>query len=164
MNIDLFKNLFEKLTNFKKNRFHPLVWINGEPIIGKNVYIGGMSEVNAMGCAVTIGDDCDIASFVAINAADSHKVTLGIAELVERKDITLEERVFVGSHSVIKGGAFIGHHSVVAAGTIVEGIKIPPYSLIVGNPMVVKKNYYREACLETSTKNEHNPSNFSTKR
>ena len=44
---------------------------------------------------------------------------------------------------MIKGGAHIGHHSVVAAGTIVEAKKIPPYSLIIGNPMVVKSGYYK---------------------
>ena len=60
----------------------------------------------------------------------------------ERRDIIIENNVFVGSHCVIKGGAHIGHHSVVAAGTIVEGIDIPSYSLIIGNPMKVKMNYY----------------------
>lgn len=154
MNLQTFKTLFEKLTNFKSNRFHPLVWINGEPEIGNNVYIGGMSEVNATGCKVSIGDNCDIASFVAINAADSHKLTLGILDQVEREDIILENNVFVGSHSVIKGGAHIGHHSVVAAGTIVEGVTIPPYSLIIGNPMQVKAGHYREACMKTDNSSQ----------
>ena len=48
----------------------------------------------------------------------------------------------MGSHCLIKGGAQIGHHSVVAAGTIVDGIIIPPFSLISGNPMKIKKGYY----------------------
>ncbi|MGB2870028.1 MAG: acyltransferase [Bacteroidota bacterium] len=138
-----FKHLFSTVTDFKENRFHPLVWINGKPIIGKNVYIGGMSEVNAKGARVKIGDHCDIASFVAINCADSHKKTVGMSSRVERRNITLERNVFIGSHCVIKGGAHIGHHSVVAAGTIVEGVTIPPYSLVIGNPMRVKEGYYR---------------------
>ncbi len=138
-----FAQAFSAHTHFKPNRFHPLVWINGEPEIGQGVYIGGMSEVNASGARVQIGDFCDIASFVAINCADSHRLCLGQADAVDRRDIVLEDHVFVGSHSVIKGGAHIGHHSVVAAGTIVEGQTIPPYSLVVGNPMVVKPGYYR---------------------
>jgi len=40
-----FQKMFSSLTNFKKNKFHPLVWIGGNPKIGKNVYIGGLSEV-----------------------------------------------------------------------------------------------------------------------
>jgi acetyltransferase-like isoleucine patch superfamily enzyme len=42
----------------------------------------------------------------------------------------------------VKGGAHIGHHCVVAAGTIVEAVTIPPYSLVVGNPMQIKEGYY----------------------
>jgi len=139
-----FQDLFSSLTNFKKNRFHPLVWISGDPEIGENVFIGAMSEVNAKGAKVIIGDNCDIASFVSINSSDSHKRCLGLESDIERKDIILENNVFVGSHSFIKGGAKIGHHSVIAAGTIVEGVDIPPYSLIIGNPMVVKPSYYKE--------------------
>lgn len=142
MDISEFQKMFSELTNFRKNQFHPLVWINGTPKIGKNVSIGFFSEVNAKDANITIGDNCDIASFVAINAADSHKKCIGLSPEIERKDIILENNVFVGSHCVIKGGACIGHHSVIAAGTIVDGVNIPPYSLISGNPMKVKKGHY----------------------
>lgn len=141
-----FAQAFSQHTQFKSNQFHPLVWINGEPEFGENVYIGGMSEVNANGASVKIGDNCDIASFVSINCADSHKLCLGLSKKVDRQAIILEHNVFVGSHSVIKGGAHIGHHSVVAAGTIVESGNFPPYSLIIGNPMQVKEGYYKHAC------------------
>jgi acetyltransferase-like isoleucine patch superfamily enzyme len=140
----LFQIIFTKFTSFKANPYHPLVWINGNPKIGKNVVISGFSEINANHANVTIGDNCDIASFVAINAADSHKRCLGLMDEIERRDITIGNNVFVGSHSVIKGGANIGHHCVVAAGTIVEGVDIPDYSLVVGNPMIIKKNYYKK--------------------
>lgn len=139
---DEFKQQFIEFTHFKDNPFHPFVWINGTPKIGKNVYIGGFSEVNATGAQVIIEDNCDIASFVSINCADSHKKCIGLAVKIERKDIYIGQNVFIGSHCVIKGGARIGHHTVIAAGTIVEGIEIPPYSLVIGNPMTVKKGYY----------------------
>ena len=134
---------FTLLTSFKSNKLHPLVWINGEPEIGERVYIGGLSEVNAKGARVVIGDYCDIASFVSINCADSHKKCIGLSNEINHKDIIIENNVFIGSHSVIKGGVIIGHHSVVAAGTIVNsGLKIPPFSLVIGNPVVVKPAYY----------------------
>ncbi len=142
MNKEEFKQNFIEMTNFKDNQFHPMVMINGNPIIGKNVYIGSFSEVNAKNAKVFIGDDCDIASFVVINCADSHKRCIGLSEEICRKDITLENNVFVGTMSVIKGGAYIGHHSVIASGTVVDGVKIPPYSLVAGNPMIVKEGYY----------------------
>ncbi len=143
MNLKQFQKMFTAFTTFKQNPFHPLVWINGDPKIGKGVCIGGFSEINAKGAKVSIGDHCDIASFVAINCADSHKRCIGLSKTIQRKNIVLEDHVFVGSHTVIKGGARIGHHSVVAAGTVVDGVKIPPYSLVVGNPMKVKPGYYR---------------------
>lgn len=132
------------LLKLTKNDFHPLVIVTGEPEIGENVYIGALSEINAKDCKVKIGKNCDIASFVAINAADSHKECIGLAKKNERKNITIGSNVFIGSHSVIKGGAKIGHHSVIAAGTIVDECKIPPYSLVCGNPMVVKEGYYEK--------------------
>lgn len=138
------------LTGMKENRFHPFVWIVGEPQIGERVYIGGFSEVNAKDARVVIGDYCDIASFVTINCADSHKLCIGLATAIERADIVIEDHVFIGSHSVVKGGAHIGHHSVVAAGTIVGPGDIPPYSLVVGNPMTVKAGYYKERLQSAS--------------
>lgn len=141
--LEIFEEYFLKMMDNQKNNLHPLVWIHGEPQIGNNVYVGGFSEINAKGASVVIGDNCDIASFVAINVADSHKKCIGFEPKIKCNDIVIERNVFIGSHCVIKGGAFIGHHSVVGAGTVVEGIKIPPYSLVVGNPMKVKKNYYQ---------------------
>jgi acetyltransferase-like isoleucine patch superfamily enzyme len=139
-----FLSLLIKALDLRENPFHPLVFISGEPKIGKNVYIGFFSEINAKGAEVIIGNNCDIASFVSINVADSHKKCIGLKKEDERKPIIIENNVFIGSHCFVKGGAHIGHHSVVAAGTIVEGIKIPPYSQVYGNPMNVKEGYYKD--------------------
>ncbi|MGB3676960.1 MAG: acyltransferase [Candidatus Nanopelagicales bacterium] len=133
---------FAAASGVPQNRFHPLVFIHGEPVIGEGVYVGLFSEVNASGTTVTIGDHCDIASFVAINAADSHLKCIGVSDTIIRRPITLESHVFVGSHSVILGGTHLGHHSVVAAGSVVNGLKAPPYSLVAGNPAVVAAGYY----------------------
>jgi acetyltransferase-like isoleucine patch superfamily enzyme len=139
-----FSAILADVLHMRENRFHPLVWLNGDPVIGDGVAIGGFSEVNAKGAKVVIGAHCDIASFVSINVADSHERCIGLSDTIARADITIEDHVFIGSHSFVKGGAHIGHHSVVAAGTIVEAQKIPPYSLVVGNPMLVKPGYYRD--------------------
>jgi acetyltransferase-like isoleucine patch superfamily enzyme len=144
-----FKARFLAMMNNQDNRFHPLVWINGTPEIGPGTYIGGMSEVNAKGARVVIGRDCDIASFVAINVADSHLQAIGLSDGPDLRDIVIGHHVFVGSHSAILGGAEIGHHSVVAAGTVVRSGAIPPYSLVSGNPMQVRPGYYRQRFLET---------------
>lgn len=139
---DAFERAFLEMMDNRANPFHPLVWINGEPEIGEGTYIGGFSEVNAKGARVVIGQGCDIASFVSINVADSHRKCIGLADRTERRDIIIGERVFIGSHCVIKGGAVIGHNSVIAAGTIVDAGVIPPWSLVTGNPMKVRPGYY----------------------
>ncbi len=114
----------------KDNPYHPLVWINGDPKIGEGTYIGGFSEVYAKGANVTIGKNCDIASFVVINCADSHQKTVGIATGIEKLDITIEDSVFIGTQSAILGGTYIGHHSVIGAGCVLKKTIIPPYSMV----------------------------------
>jgi acetyltransferase-like isoleucine patch superfamily enzyme len=156
MNADDFKRHFLAMMQNRDNRFHPLVWINGDPEIGEGTYIGGLSEINAKGARVTIGRNCDIASFVAINVADSHRRTIGIAEQPDLRDIQIGDNVFVGSHSVILGGTTIGHNSVIGAGTVLRREAVPPYSLAIGNPVLVKAGYYRAAC------ENHRPNDLGT--
>lgn len=139
------KAAFLRMMRNVDNPFHPLVWINGSPEIGPGTYIGALSEINAKGAKVIIGSNCDIASFVAINVADSHKRCIGLADGIERRDVFIGDHVFIGSHSVVLGGARIGHHSVVAAGTVVRQCDVPPFSLLIGNPMVIKVGYYIDA-------------------
>jgi len=138
-----FKNFFLKFTENNKNKFHPLVWINGKPDIGKNVYIGGFSEVNSKGAKIKIGNNCDIASFVSINVADSHLKTIGKAKNISKKKILIDNNVFIGSHCVILGGTIIKKNSVIAAGTVLRGEKIPEFSLAIGNPAKIIKGYYK---------------------
>ena len=145
MDRENFLDLLAQTTTFTKNPYHPLVWITGKPKIGKNVFIGGLTTINAKGAKVSIGDHCDIASFVSINCADSHKRCIGVQKNIDRNDIIIEHHVFIGTHAIIKAGAHIGHHSVIGAATVVDaGKKIPPYSLVVGNPMRVKIGYYKK--------------------
>lgn len=139
----IFKKKFAEIIGNDNDSLHPLVLIKGKPEIGKNVYIGAISEVNANKSYVKIGDNCDIASFVSINTADSHKKSLGLSPEIERKPIVIENDVFIGSHSFIGGGTEIGHHTVVGAGTILKDLKIPPFSLVIGNPPFIKGGYYK---------------------
>jgi acetyltransferase-like isoleucine patch superfamily enzyme len=136
--------LILRLLQLTPNPFHPLVFIHGKPCIGRNVYVGLFSEINAKDATVIIGDNCDIASFCSINVADSHKKCIGLSREIDRGRIIMEDNVFVGSHSFIGGRVTIGYRSVVAAGTILvaDGLIIPPYSLIIGNPYKVKEGYY----------------------
>jgi acetyltransferase-like isoleucine patch superfamily enzyme len=133
----------QRILGIPTNAFHPLVYIGGKPNIGEGTYIGAFSEVNAQGAHVTIGSYCDIASFVSINVADSHLHAIGLAGAIARMDISIGDRVFIGTHSAILGGATIGDRCVVAAGSIVRSGVFPPDSLIIGNPAVCREGYFR---------------------
>ena len=139
----IIQKIFTRFTTFKANPYHPFVWINGNPKIGGFVSIGGFSEINAKNAKVVIGDNCDFASFVTINCADSHKKCIGLTDSIERRDIFIGKNVFIGSHSVVKGGAVIGDYCVVGAGTVVGPVDVPPYSLVIGNPAIIKEGYYK---------------------
>jgi acetyltransferase-like isoleucine patch superfamily enzyme len=141
---DDFRKKFFELLDFTDNTFHPLLWINGEPEIGEDNHIGGFSGLNAQGARLKIGNYCEISSFVDINVATSHRRTIGLTEENECRDIIIGDYVFIGSHCFIMGGTRIGDRSVIGAGTIVRGDDIPPYSLVVGNPAVIKPGYYKK--------------------
>ena len=144
-----FKKLFLQTIDNKENSFHHLVLINGNPDIGSGTTIGFFSEINAKGVKVSIGENCDIASFVAINSADSHYRCIELDSKIHRRDIKIEHNVFIGSHSVILGGASIGHHSVISAGSIVRGGSIPLFSLFVGDE--IKSRYYESEYILKNT-------------
>src|SRR3990167_5135508 len=123
--------------------FHPLVIVNGDVRCGEGVSVGYFSELHATGSTIEIGDGADIASFVAINCADSHKRNVGMTDAIERLPIRIGKHVTIGSHCFIGGGCDIGDYSVLAAGTILgKNVKAPPYSLVSGNPPIVKSGYY----------------------
>jgi acetyltransferase-like isoleucine patch superfamily enzyme len=123
------------------------VQIHGNVVIGEGVHLSGPLDINGNDCQVVIGEGCDIGAFTAINCADSHMRCLGLSSRIERKPITLEHHIFVGTLCLIKGGVFIGHHSVVAGGSVVDMGIYPPYSLIYGSyPTQVKPKYYGAQC------------------
>lgn len=54
--------------------------------------------------------------------------------------ITVEDECWIGANVVITAGVTIGKHSVVAAGSVVTK-SIPPYSIAVGSPARVIKQF-----------------------
>lgn len=52
------------------------------------------------------------------------------------KDIIVEEDVWIGCNVTLLAGASIGRGAVIGAGSVIR-TKIPPYSIVVGNPAKV---------------------------
>ncbi len=112
----------------------------GDVLIGDRVRVG-MS--NVLIGPVTIGNDVMLAQHIVLSGLNHGYEDISIVphqQPVTRKRITLEDEVWIGANSVVVAGVTIGKHSVIAAGSVVTK-DIPPYSVAVGNPARVIKQY-----------------------
>lgn len=112
----------------------------GDVLIGDRVRIG-MS--NVLIGPVTIGNDVMLAQNIVLSGLNHGYEDIKIVphkQPVTKKRITLEDEVWIGANSVVVAGVTIGKHSVIAAGSVVTK-NIPPYSVAVGNPARVIKQY-----------------------
>ncbi|MBW8331762.1 MAG: acyltransferase [Prolixibacteraceae bacterium] len=92
---------------------------------------------------VTIGNDVMLAQNIVLSGLNHGYEDINIVphkQPVTKKKITLEDEVWIGANSVVVAGVTIGKHSVIAAGSVVTK-NIPPYSVAVGNPARVIKQY-----------------------
>jgi len=65
-------------------------------------------------------------------------VTIGHAAVIH--GCTIDDQCLIGMGAVLLNGAHVGAGSIVAAGTLlVEGMKVPPRSLVMGSPGKVKR-------------------------
>lgn len=104
--------------------------------IGKNV---GVSS-SAIICykSITIGNNVKIGGNTVIYDSDFHSLDFlkrkkAETDIPERKNVVIEDDVFIGSHVTILKGVQIGARSVVAAGSVVSK-SIPPDEVWGGNP------------------------------
>jgi acetyltransferase-like isoleucine patch superfamily enzyme len=108
--------------------------------IGSNTRIG---MGNVIIGPVTIGNDVMFAQNIVLSGLN-HKyqdVTMPISlQGHSIAEIVINDDCWIGANAVITAGVTIGKHSVVAAGAIVTK-SVPPFSVVVGNPARVIKQY-----------------------
>lgn len=112
----------------------------GDVIIGKETRVG-MSNV-VIG-PVNIGNYVILAQNIVMSGLNHgyEDINLPISKQdVTTALITIEDECWIGANAVITAGVTLGKHSVVAAGSVVTK-SIPPYSVAVGNPARVIKQY-----------------------
>jgi acetyltransferase-like isoleucine patch superfamily enzyme len=111
-----------------------------------DVLIGDFSRIgigNTVIGPVSIGNHVCIGQNVVLSGLNHnyHEIDRDISgQGVSVAQITVEDNVWIGAHSVILSGVTIGKHSVVGAASVVSK-DIPPYSVCVGNPARVIKQY-----------------------
>jgi acetyltransferase-like isoleucine patch superfamily enzyme len=108
--------------------------------IGRMVAINEFNNIRASGGTVEIGDGCLISQYVSI-LARNHSIEPGqwIRNQpwdTRKRDVVIEEDVWVGAHAVILPGVRIGRGSVIGAGAIVTH-DIPENAIALGAPATV---------------------------
>ncbi len=112
----------------------------GDVIIGHHTLIGMGNTIIG---PITIGNNVIFAQNIVASALNHEyrNVTVPIHEQkILTAAIVVEDECWVAANAVITSGVTIGKHSVIAAGAVVTK-NIPPYSVAVGNPAKVIKQY-----------------------
>jgi len=132
-------------------RVDPSAFIDDSAQVIGDVEIGEESSVWM--CVVVRGDVHSIRIGRRTNVQDgtvvhamtgTHPTTIGDHVTVGHGAIvhgcTIEDQCLLGMGAIVLNGAHVGSGSIVAAGTlVVENMKIPPRSLVMGSPGKVKR-------------------------
>jgi carbonic anhydrase/acetyltransferase-like protein (isoleucine patch superfamily) len=132
-------------------RIHPTAFIDdsaqviGDVTIGEESSIWMCVVVRGDVHSIRIGRRSNIQDGTVVHVMkDTHptiigdQVTIGHAAVVH--GCTIEDLCLIGMHATVLNGARIGRGSIVAAGAlVVEGMEVPPRSLVMGSPARVRR-------------------------
>jgi len=117
----------------EKTSVYENVYVYGKPKVGKNVWIGPFTVLDASG-GLRIGDGCDISCGVMIFTHSTHLRCVSKGEIgVIKEPVKIGNSVYLGSGATILPGVSIGNHSVVGAGAVVTK-NVPAFSVVMGIP------------------------------
>lgn len=145
-------NRFELGTNSTIEDFSAINNGVGSVIIGDRTKIGLSNTIIG---PVTIGNDIRLAQNITLSGLNHNYEDISIPiheQGVSTAPITIEDNTWIGANVVVVAGVTIGKHSIVAAGSIVTK-DIPPYSVAVGNPARIIKQYNFETSKWEKIKN-----------
>ena len=152
--------LIHKINNLSSIKIGDNCLINGRIVteaknskveIGNNVFMGGHTILDCLD-SIVIKDNVLISYECIIADHDSHSVISNkreddlkrfqenkmIWQDVSSKPIEIDENAWIGMRSIILKGVKIGKGAIVSAGSVVTK-DVPPYTLVAGNPAIIKK-------------------------
>jgi len=123
---------------------HPQAAVTGNVIIGKNCYIGQGAALRGDWGGIIIEDGCNVQENCIIHMFPGVTVLLKESSHVGHGAIihgaTIGRNCLVGMNSVIMDNVDLGDECIVGALSFIkEAAKIPPRSLVVGNPSRIIK-------------------------
>jgi len=118
---------------------HPLAAVTGNVIIGKDVYIGPGAALRGDWGGIVIEDSCNVQENCVIHMFPGVTVLLKESAHIGHGAIihgaVIGKNVMVGMNTVIMDEVEIGDESIIGAMSFINAnTKIPPRSLVVGNP------------------------------
>jgi carbonic anhydrase/acetyltransferase-like protein (isoleucine patch superfamily) len=123
---------------------HPQAAVTGNVIIGKKCYIGPGAAIRGDWGQIIIEDGCNVQEnctlhmFPGITVLLKEGAHIGHGAVIH--GATVGRNCLVGMNSVIMDNVELGDETIVGALTFIkEGEKVPPRSLIVGNPARIIK-------------------------
>ena len=123
---------------------HPQAAVTGNVIIGKDVYIGPGAALRGDWGGIVIEDGCNVQENCTIHMFPGVTVRLEAGAHIGHGAIihgaNVGKNCLVGMNAVIMDEVVIGEESIIGALAFIKaGSKIPPRSLVVGNPGKVIK-------------------------
>ena len=132
-------------------RIHPTAYIDDSAQVIGDVEIGEESSVwmtvviRGDVNRIRIGRRSNVQDGTVIHVMrDTHPTTIGddvtIGHAAVIHGCTIEDRCLIGMGAILLNGAHVGRDSIVAAGSlVVEGMRIPAGSLVMGSPARLKR-------------------------
>ena len=123
---------------------HPQAAVTGNVVIGKDVYIGPGAAIRGDWGQIIIEDGCNVQENCTIHLFPGVTVLLREGAHIGHGAIvhgaTIGRNCLIGMNSVIMDNVEVGDESIVGALSLVKtGEKIPPRSVVAGNPAKVIK-------------------------
>lgn len=123
---------------------HPQAVVTGNVIIGRDVYIGPGAALRGDWGEIIIEDGCNVQENCTLHMFPGVTVRLMEAAHIGHGAIihgaTIGRNVLVGMNAVVMDRVEVGEESIIGALAFVKADeKIPPRSLVVGNPARIVK-------------------------
>jgi carbonic anhydrase/acetyltransferase-like protein (isoleucine patch superfamily) len=128
---------------------HPLAVVIGRVTLGARVSVWPTAVIRGDSDTIEIGDDSNVQDGTVIHADEGVPTRIGKRVGIGHRAIvhgtTIEDDCLIGMGSILLNGVHVGTGSVIGAGAVCrEGMQIPPNSLVVGVPAVVKRQTTEE--------------------
>ncbi len=118
---------------------HPQATVTGNVIIGRDVYVGPGAAIRGDWGGIVIADGCNVQEnctihmFPGVTVRLEESAHIGHGAIIHGAHIG--RNVLVGMNAVLMDEAEIGDECIIGALSFIKaGEKIPPRSLVVGNP------------------------------